>query len=179
MKVSAATNDTFEGNNTVVRQPRYSRLEEPILLIRPVSKDSPIMRLPINRKTNPIPMAPMMGNGFLIRAKTGIFLTYSCNNSILFSIYLLHRRWRRWWKSSKRIYFSFWSCCDSNWSWKQSKSGTSKIYFSSTKCKLLYQKHSKSATDEKIFNSIQFGLPLSTTKYGASTACRIFKKAKY
>lgn len=72
MHTSLAANETMTDNTTVIRQPRYSRLEAPILLIRPVTTDSTsLMRLPINRKTNPLPMAPMMGNGFFIRAKTG------------------------------------------------------------------------------------------------------------
>lgn len=74
LHTTRAANETLQDNNAVARQPRYKGSEEPIFLIRPVTKDSKIMRLPINRKTNPIPMAPMMGNGFLIRAKTGIII---------------------------------------------------------------------------------------------------------
>lgn len=67
-----AETETNQENNTEPRQPRFSGLEEPIFLIRPVTKNGSGMRHPINRKSNPIPMAPMMGNGFLIRAKNGI-----------------------------------------------------------------------------------------------------------
>lgn len=70
LHTSRAANETLQ-NNTTVRQPRYSGLEEPIFLIRPVTKNSSPGRIPINRKSNPIPMAPMMGNGFVIRTKTG------------------------------------------------------------------------------------------------------------
>jgi len=66
-----AENESNQENTTDARQPRYSvGHEEPIFLIRPVTKDGSGQRHPINRKSNPIPMAPMMGNGFLIRTKT-------------------------------------------------------------------------------------------------------------
>lgn len=83
LHICTAENETNQENSTDARQPRFSGQEEPIFLLRPVTKNAPGMRHPINRKSNPIPMAPMMGNGFLIRAKTGISQNHRSNRVVV------------------------------------------------------------------------------------------------
>lgn len=83
MHTCIADDEKITENSTDARQPRFSALEEPIFLIRPVTKDGSGTRHPINRKSSPIPMSPMMGNGFLIRAKTG-----TARQDFLFSIFV-------------------------------------------------------------------------------------------